>query len=69
MAKANCHSGYIYAQRPFSFFWDDQICDMESVESAWLEPGERHFRVHTHDNLFELCYYVLQDEWSVTDLT
>ena len=67
--KVNCHSGYTYAQQPLSFFWNDHIHDIESIESTWIEPGERHFRVRTHDKLFELCYYELQDAWSVTDLS
>jgi len=62
------YSGHTHAERPHSFLWDGQIREVEKIEKAGQEPGKRHFRVRTQDdNLFELCYHELRDEWSVID--
>ncbi|MFH0768690.1 MAG: hypothetical protein V1932_03875 [Chloroflexota bacterium] len=66
--KVNCYSGYIYAERPMSFLWEGVEYQVEKIEKAWLEPGERHFQVHTRDNkLFRLCYNETNNEWALID--
>jgi hypothetical protein len=62
--EVKCYSGHTYAQRPESFFWQDEEHKVSRIESEWLEPGSRCFRVITEDEkLFELCYNEAQDEW------
>jgi len=62
--KVECHSGYIYAEEPRSFIWQEKKLRIKSVEKAWQEPGRRIFRVVTEDGkLFELCYNEKTDRW------
>ena len=64
-----CHSGYLYAQEPRSFVWQESELQIESVQEAWQEPGKRLFRAVTQDGrLFELCYNEAADRWSATEL-
>jgi hypothetical protein len=64
--KVKCYSGYVYAQEPRSFVWQERELETQSVEKAWREPGKRLFRVVTQDGrLFELCYNETIDRWSV----
>lgn len=66
--KVKCHSGYIYADEPRSFIWQETELRIKSVEKAWQEPGKRLFRVVTEDGrLFELCYSEQTDRWSVVE--
>ena len=63
-----CYSGHTYAERPQSFEWQGIEYEVEEIESAWQEPGERHFRVRTKDNKrFELWYNESQQRWSVIE--
>ena len=65
----NCYSGHTYAERPRSFRWEGVKYEVEEIEKAWLEPGERHFQVRTSDNkLFQLCYHEIEKQWSLTEL-
>jgi len=67
--KVNCYSGHTYAERPESFEWQDTQYEVEEIEKAWQEPGERHFRVRTHDNkTFDLRYSELEKQWSLTEV-
>ena len=64
--KVKCYSGYVYAQEPRSFVWEEKEIGIESLEKAWQEPGKRLFRVVTQDGRrFELCYNETIDRWSV----
>ena len=66
--KVNCYSGHIYAERPKSFEWQGIIYEVEEIERAWQEPGQRHFQVGTRDNkLFKLCYNEAEDQWSLIE--
>ena len=68
-AKVWFYSGHTHAERPRSFLWNDQMIDVESIEKAWQEPGEKHFRVRAgEDKPFQICYHELQDEWTVIEL-
>lgn len=68
-AIVQCYSGYIYADRPESFLWQGNTYQVEKIEKAWQEPGERHFRVRTEGHKpFEICYHELEDEWTVIEL-
>jgi len=66
--KVNCYSGHTYAERPRSFLWRDIEYEVEEIESAWQEPGEKYFQVRTRDNkLFQLCYNEVKDQWSLIE--
>lgn len=67
--NVKCYSGYVYAQEPRSFAWQDKELSIESVERAWREPGRRLFRVVAEaGRLFELCYDETCDLWSAVEL-
>ena len=67
--KVNCYSGHTYAERPRSFLWRGREYEVEEIERAWQEPGERYFQVRTRDNkLFRLCYNEIQKQWSLIEL-
>ncbi|HEX74188.1 MAG TPA: hypothetical protein G4N93_03475 [Dehalococcoidia bacterium] len=67
--KVNCYSGHTYAEEPRSFVWEEVKYEVEEIEKAWLEPGERYFQVRTRDNkLFRLCYNEAEDQWSLIEL-
>jgi hypothetical protein len=64
--EVNCYSGHTYAERPRSFLWQDIEYEVDEIEKAWLEPGQRYFQVRTRDNkLFQLCYNEAEDQWSL----
>jgi len=68
--QAKCYSGYIYAQEPQSFIWQEKEKRIKSIEKAWQEPGKRLFKAVTEDGkLFELCYNETYDQWSAIELT
>jgi len=49
--------------------WEGVEYEVEEIERAWVEPGERHFQVRTRDNkLFKLSYNESRDQWSLTEL-
>ena len=67
--SVKCYSGYLYAEGPRSFVWQESELEIESVKEAWKEPGKRLFRVVIHDGrLFELCYNEATDRWSAIEL-
>ena len=67
--KVNCYSGHTYAERPQSFEWQGIEYEVEEIEKAWLEPGERHFRVRTGaGKFFQLCYNETEGEWWLTEM-
>jgi hypothetical protein len=64
-----CYSGYLYAEEPRSFVWQEGELRIESLEDAWQEPGKRLFRVVTQDGrLFELCYNEATDRWCAVEV-
>ena len=61
-----CHSGYVYGERPIALEWEGQRLPIEAVEDAWRIPGGRRFRVRVQDGRhFELFYGELYDEWRI----
>ena len=67
--KVRCYSGHTYAEESSSFIWQGTEYEVEEIERAWQEPGEKHFRVRTRDNkFFQLCYNKAKDQWSLTEL-
>ncbi|MDH4367523.1 MAG: hypothetical protein OEV57_05260, partial [Dehalococcoidia bacterium] len=61
--------GYLYAEEPRSFVWQESELEVKSVEKAWQEPARRLFRVVTHDGRrFDLCYNEATDRWSAVEL-
>ncbi|OGO24379.1 MAG: hypothetical protein A2Z28_02745 [Chloroflexi bacterium RBG_16_51_9] len=64
-----CYSGHTYAEEPRSFRWQGRLYEVDNVEKAWREPGERHFLVKTRDNkTFKLCYNEGKERWSLTEV-
>lgn len=67
--KVKCYSGYLYAEEPRSFVWQESELQIESVEEAWQEPGKRLFKVVAQDRtLFALCYNEATDRWAAVEL-
>ena len=67
--KVKCYSGHTYAERPRSFLWEGIEYEVEEIERAWQEPGERHFHVRTRDNkLFQLRYNEVTRQWSAVEI-
>ena len=67
--SVKCYSGYLYAEEPRSFVWQETEMEIQSVQEAWQEPGKRLFRLVTQDGrLFELCYNEATDRWSAVQL-
>jgi len=50
--KVKCYSGYIYAEEPRSFIWQEKELKIKSIEKAWQQPGKRLFRVLGNVNCF-----------------
>ena len=64
--EVKCYSGHTYAERPKSFRYEGIEYEVEEIEKAWLELGERHFKVRTTGNkTFHLCYNERQNQWSI----
>lgn len=62
--EVGCYSSYIYARRPLYFLREGKRHEVEEVESEWIEPGERCFRVLTAaGERFELRYREGEDIW------
>ena len=67
--KVNCYSGHTYAEEPRSFLWEGKEYEVEEIEKAWQEPGERYFQVRTKDNKrFRLFYNESEERWSLTEV-
>jgi hypothetical protein len=67
--KVKCYSGYLYAEEPRPFVWQESELQIESVEEAWQEPGKRLFKVVAQDRtLFALCYNEATDRWAAVEL-
>ena len=67
--KVECYSGHTYTERPRSFEWQDIKYEVEKIERAWQEPGDKYFQVRTGDNkLFQLCYNETEKQWSLIEL-
>jgi hypothetical protein len=64
--EIRCYSGRTYAERPVSFLWEGIEYEIQEVEKAWLEPGQRHFQVRAVNNQrFHLWYDETKAEWSL----
>jgi hypothetical protein len=62
-----CHSGYIYAERPVALHWENQRLEITEILARWRIPGGRRFRVRVADErVFELFYGELYDEWRIS---
>jgi len=66
--KVSCYSGHTYAERPTSFEWEGTEYEVEEIEKAWQEPGEKYFQARAKDNkLFQLCYNETEKQWSIIE--
>ena len=62
-----CHSGYSYAEYPIALHWDGERLEITVVETEWLTPEGKNFRVRTTDKRsFKLVYSPHSDEWRIT---
>ena len=67
--KVTCYSGQTYAERPISFYWQEETHKVEKVEKEWRQPGEKYFLVRNEDErLFQLCYHEQEDKWSAIEI-
>jgi hypothetical protein len=67
--EVTCYSGNTYAERPVSFVWNGQLYRVVKIEKEWQEPDNKHFIVNTDaSNIFELCYNVSHDVWSLKEI-
>ena len=67
--EVECYSGQRFAEQPRSFLWQGERYSVKHIESEWLEPGQRHFRVLTiGDGRFELVYNEQKDIWEAVRL-
>jgi putative sterol carrier protein len=61
-----CHSGFIYADRPVALTWEGQRLEIIRILAEWRTPENKHFRVRTTDGReFELAYSLAMDEWQI----
>jgi hypothetical protein len=64
-----CHSGFTYAERPTKIFWQGEWLGISEIQKRWRIPGGRKFQVLTESQqVFELFYGELYDEWRVHEL-
>lgn len=60
-----CHSGYIYAQRPQFIHWQGERLAIIEIIQEWHIPEGRRFIVKTPNNAFELLYNEYDDSWQI----
>lgn len=66
MELVECHSEYEYAEKPIAFWWQGQRLEIRQILDRWRVPGGKCFRVRTEDDqIFELFYGELFDEWRI----
>jgi hypothetical protein len=60
------HSGFRYADKPLSFFWDNNEYWVKQIISEWKTGSDLGFIVITKtDHAFELIYNGNADSWQV----
>jgi len=65
--SVECHSGYVYAERPTAFEWDGVRLQVAEIIRYWREPGQKCFQVSTEDDqIFELRYEEIKDYWLIS---
>ncbi len=70
MNLVECHSDFVYAERPTTLIWQGERLEVESILAAWRIPEGRRFRVRTRNRLlFELTYREAEDEWQIQPIT
>ena len=66
-AQVECRSEHTYAQQPVAVWWQGQRLAVEALESEWLTPRGRAFRLRCAQNLcFVAAYDQAEDRWEVT---
>jgi hypothetical protein len=64
-----CHSGFEYADRPTALYWHEQRLVIAEILERRRTPEGNIFRVRTQDDqVFELRYLEMQDEWRIQEL-
>jgi len=64
-----CHSGFEYAERPTALYWQEQRLVIAEILESRRTPMGRTFRVRTQDDqVFELSYLEMHDEWCIQEL-
>ena len=61
-----CYSGHTYADRPKTFYLDEERFEVESIETEWRSPKGKHFQVISKNRItFELIYDEANDNWRI----
>jgi len=66
VAVVECHSGYTFPQRPKAIRNDNERLEIEVIETEWLSPRGKFFRVKMIDgSIFVLFYDEANDNWQI----
>lgn len=61
-----CLSSHAYAEQPVALNWQGVRLEITEIEKSWQSPEGKHFRVLTKgDQVFELFYSQVEDQWSI----
>jgi hypothetical protein len=64
--QVECHSDVEYAERPIAIQWQGQRLQIVDILTRWRSPNGKCFRVKTTDDqIFDLFYDELYDEWRI----
>jgi hypothetical protein len=66
-SKVSCYSGHSYAQRPYRFTWQDEVCLISAIINEEHTPAGKRFLVKTPGgDLFYLDYDIEMDRWQAS---
>jgi hypothetical protein len=66
--EVKSYAGHNSGERPLSFVRQGVRYEVQAIEKAWQEPGEKHFRIRTRDNKrFHLKNSEMNDQWSLIE--
>lgn len=61
-----CHSEYIYAERPKAFYWDGKRIAVSDIVARWRTPQALFFRINTAEHgIFDLSYDEREGIWEI----
>jgi len=64
-----CYSGLEYAERPIALHWQGQRLDVEKVlDSQKIPNGKRFTVLVSTQQVFELTYDELEDQWQIIEV-
>ncbi len=66
LVQVDCYAGYRGDEKPREFLVDGRRVDIVRVESRWLTPTHRYFKVKGDDGvLYTLRHHILSDVWEL----